>query len=343
MEKTLHIKKFLLSLFITIAAFNNSNAFFGFFSEDPQAVDEPLPPADKRLKIEHFDDAARLRCLSLDGGGVRGVYTAENLRKLGAALPDGIHICEIFAGGITGTSTGSFIALVPVQVVAYDIELNRPRYFSSTETPEARFVNVAMCSSAAPTYFPAVSIDVQPGAGRAQAHCVDGGLFDNSPIIAALRFGIANYPKEVSVEVHWDDFVVLSIGTGEFKGTSRYKQLKHAGLLGWASSAVSIGINGTTQAAESNMDLLYAGVERRENYFRVQAILSPELSAMDNSRIMQNLINAARAEVLKSDLIRFISHHIFIGDEAPAAEAIAQRFDVLRPEMPVRRLTVAEL
>jgi predicted acylesterase/phospholipase RssA len=415
MEKFIKIKSFFFLIpLVTITLFKPGACYI----KDLEGRMADVPREDQRLKVERFAEGSQFQCLSLDGGGVRGVYTAEILHELEKQLPIGKHVFEFFAGGLSGTSTGSFIALglaapahknaenewlpgpyspreitdfyqrmggevfrrwtvencisnimsgykdnclagikkalisaftcfgcfaccknceglcgpkysnvplrraleekfgdlrlkdalVPVQVVAYDVALNRPRYFSSIKTPEARFVDVALCSSAAPTYFPAVSIDVEPSGAR--AHCVDGGIFDNSPVFAALKFAVSNHPKEEGVEVHWDDFIVLSVGAGELLSSSRYKKLKHAGLLGRASRAVSIGIDGTAQAAHENMRLLFEGVKKKKNYFRIQTTLTPELSAMDNPRIMQRLKDKASAEYGETALLEFVAEYI---------------------------------
>lgn len=52
---------------------------------------------------------ARRRVLSIDGGGVRGAFAAQVLVRLEAAT--GQSIGKLFQGSITGTSTGSLIAL----------------------------------------------------------------------------------------------------------------------------------------------------------------------------------------------------------------------------------------
>jgi len=52
---------------------------------------------------------AKRRVLSLDGGGVRGAFTAQILARIEEATE--LPIKDIFQGSITGTSTGSFIAL----------------------------------------------------------------------------------------------------------------------------------------------------------------------------------------------------------------------------------------
>jgi len=56
-------------------------------------------PSDRPFKI-----------LSLDGGGIRGIYTAEILRRCEESFCDGAPLAQYF-DMIAGTSTGGIIAL----------------------------------------------------------------------------------------------------------------------------------------------------------------------------------------------------------------------------------------
>lgn len=439
MSKFLKIKMLLALFCVQFIAPLNACFFYSNLDQE-----ENLPQESARMAINQHP-ASLFRCLSLDGGGVRGVYTAQILQELSEKLPEGHPICEFFQGGITGTSTGSFIALalaapshkneigewyagpytpkeitefyqqigsdvfkswtpsncwsnvtsgygsgcfssikkaawslltcfgcfacnqncgglcgpkysniplkkvleekfgdlrlkdalVPVQVVAYDISLNSPCYFSSLETPEAKFVDVALCSSAAPTYFPAVSIEVKP---NVKAHCVDGGIFDNSPVLASLKLGVSSYAITFEKAPHIDDFCLLSIGTGKMLSSSRYKSLKHAGLLGWASSAVSMSIDGTTQAAQENLRLIFGSIDG-DKYYRIQTVLTPELHQMDNPRITPALIDKAGLED-KSTLLRFVSNHLSSQDNDEYNDALARQLLGAQEVGDVPRVTV---
>ncbi|OFW76804.1 MAG: hypothetical protein A2977_02200 [Alphaproteobacteria bacterium RIFCSPLOWO2_01_FULL_45_8] len=362
------------------------------------------------MKVE-ADPLALARVLCLDGGGLRGVYAAEILSSLETELKEGKRICDFFQGGITGTSTGSLIALalvapnhfnkrtkkmepgpysasdivsfyeemadevfkcwtpshcwtnathgydegclsslkktlwsimtcfgccacckncdgfcgpkygnhalkilleryfggltlkealVPVQIVSYDVLLNQPVYFDSYRHTNIRFVDAALCSSAAPTYLPGVSIG--DGNGSPLYQCIDGGIFDNSACLAALRFGLFHTQKTLQdsgFSLHLTDFVLLSIGTGQRIIGSRYKKLKHASKLTWASEAIEISINGTSQATHANLSAIYEAAELEEEprqYFRIQPILPDTETQMDDSSIIPHLRARARAD-----------------------------------------------
>jgi patatin-like phospholipase/acyl hydrolase len=83
------------------------------------------------------------RVLSLDGGGMRGLYSARVLQKL-ACLMDGTKECELDLGTgfdlIVGTSTGGILAAaltagVPIEKVIHLYQKEGPQIFSDTQPP----------------------------------------------------------------------------------------------------------------------------------------------------------------------------------------------------------------
>jgi patatin-like phospholipase/acyl hydrolase len=83
-------------------------------------------------------------------------------------------------------------SLVPVQVVAFDLYRNAPVYFSTIETPDILMYDAAMATTAAPTFFPA-----HPFTDGAHNYlCVDGGVFENNPVTAALKQAMIFYKNK---------------------------------------------------------------------------------------------------------------------------------------------------
>ncbi len=365
------------------------------------------PTATHNFASADIDKDRIFNVLQLDGGGVRGAFSAQVLRGMHDQTE--IAIYKIFQGGITGTSTGSIIALaltcpqhrdkndewkegpyspkeivafysrmaddvfkcwtpqncwtnlssgyqegclsglvktistlvtcggcgacckncagfcgprysnhtlrqllnhmfgdmtlgqslVPVQAVAYDTRLMSPQYFTSYTTPRMRLADAALCSSAAPTFFPGVSV---PLGDDTLVQCVDGGLIDNSAAFAALSLAKTHFSKRFPNEptAHFDDFILCSVGTGEPTPTDLYKDLKHAGKLGWAGAAVEIGISGRSQATKLILDEIYGtqgngaqGESIRQKYFRIQTNLSDRETQMDDPDIIPGVVAKA--------------------------------------------------
>ena len=82
-----------------------------------------------------------------------------------------------------------------VLIPAFDLKRWQPKFFDREHDANARIVDVALATSAAPTYFPI-------HAGKA-----DGGLFANNPSDSALAFLLAKGAK-------LSDVRMLSVGTG---------------------------------------------------------------------------------------------------------------------------------
>ena len=229
------------------------------------------------------------RILALDGGGVRGAFTASVLAELEKRT--GTQCAERF-DLITGTSTGGLLAIAlamgrpaerlcelyrqdgkvifplagrmrrfvgvlrqlgrskydqkPLRaaltsvlenqqlgdartrlvIPAYDLTNGRIFIFKTRHLDRFQFdvdipaVEIAMCTSAAPTYFPA-NVIVQHGNTR----YVDGGIWANTPVLVAITEAVGFLGKSL------DQLDLLSVGTTEpapdFSGEIR------SGLIGW--------------------------------------------------------------------------------------------------------------
>lgn len=241
----------------------------------------------------------RLQILALDGGGLKGLFSAQVLAHLEADLD--IRILNHF-DLVAGTSTGGIIALAlsigmrPKDIVDFYStkgplifpdahrrqllrRLRRPRYdpqplreallevFGDKRLRDAErmllipsydidsgqvhlfrtphstrlvrdlhvsMVDVALATTAAPTFLPAATVD--------SVHLVDGGVWAANPTMAAVT--------EARGELYWDlDAVrVLSLGT-----TSEVQRMPDdlvtAGAAAWASRAASLFLQAQAQTA----------------------------------------------------------------------------------------------
>ena len=305
-------------------------------------------------------------CLSVDGGGVRGIIPAAILKEIETRTSKSIH--HLFQSGLTGTSTGGLIALglgarksldstdaqynaplftaeelvrfyydeskdifpteeascccscwvsflncvccrgvfsseydneylvkrlkkifgtrklkdslIPVQVVAFDLNRNAPVYFSSLTTPDVLMVDAALATTAAPTFFPAHSFR----SGTVDYQCIDGGVFENNPVAPALKQAITFYHQAYSSLTEYHDFKVVSIGTGHIQRSLDVAGLSRAGKIKWASEVVEIAITGTSIAADKHMRHFFISRGVRDNYFRLQVPIAESDSKLDDSR-----------------------------------------------------------
>ena len=137
-------------------------------------------------------------------------------------------------------------------------------------------VDVAMATSAAPTYFPAFEFDRQ--------RLVDGGMWANNP----ATIGIAEAVSMCGVSL--DSIRVFSLGTtSDLK--PRAPRLNRGGLVQWSTAGVDVLLHGQSIAA-CNLAVHLIG---ESNVFRVDPDVPPGLLRLDGVN-PDELIGRARAE-----------------------------------------------
>ena len=172
-------------------------------------------------------------------------------------------LTTVLGDRILGESTKRL--LVP----SWNVQSGEVHIFKTPHSPRltrdwrVKMVDVALATSAAPTYFPAASVD--------SARLVDGGVFANNPSVLA----IAEATSMLGVPL--DAIRVLNIGTME-PFTDHSDRLDAAGLAGWSTAAVPLIL---TASSASN-----AGLARHligfDNFVRMNATVPPGAFALDH-------------------------------------------------------------
>lgn len=300
--------------------------------------------------------------LSLDGGGIRGLYTAVLLQRLARAVPGFIQGADLLAG----TSTGGLIALglasglrpadlvrlyrtkagkifddswlddlmdlgrlrgaeydnknlkdvlqrllgprkklkhltKRVVIATFDLDnqgesgkvrMWKPKFFHNFPGPDSDgdelVVDVAMRTSAAPTYFPSY-----------QGY-VDGGVVANNPSMAALAQAIdADTGGQQLEQVR-----LFSMGTG-LNPTYVEGDRLDWGMAQWVGPLVQLMIDGVMGVADYQCTRLLG-----KRYHRLAPLL-PKPIAMDDWRKTEELVKyAERAAIgrtvrwLKANFVR---------------------------------------
>lgn len=284
---------------------------------------------------------AAYHILALDGGGIRGVYTAVVLQRLAAQVPGFIERADLLAG----TSTGGIIALglgqgispqslidlyknngdaifsrtvwreirdlndlvgakydnsdleriiqaafgdrtlddlLPRHVLIPSFDLDneakppatrmwKPKFFHNFEGSDSdgaqRIADVALRTSAAPTYFP-----VYEG-------YVDGGMVANNPSMAALAQAI--HPTTGKQQLA--DLRLFSVGTGLTPVFVSGNEMDW-GLAQWAHLLADMMIEGMMGVADYECKQLLG-----TQYFRLAPVL-PWPIALDGAAKIPDLI-----------------------------------------------------
>lgn len=324
----------------------------------------------------------KFKILSIDGGGIKGVFPAFYLALVEQELAkreDGKTKIKDHFHLITGTSTGGIIALalsfgIPAKEI-YDLYLqnakkifgNKRRLFFGQifnsaherdfleelvrnkfkdyfggEDPRIKncltdvaipvydlikgnpsvikspyhqnfkrdlhipAYQVAMATSAAPTYFAPYSsdyIDLE-GMERPFKNKVDGGVMANNPTIIGILEATKAFGKDLK------DLEILSLGTGYKKFTEGDSKRKKWGLRYWMlkngrKRLIELFMQSQSQLVENYINLLHHGVDKTEKdnpnflYDRVNVLLCEddliEMDESDPDRI-KNFAELASAE-----------------------------------------------
>jgi patatin-like phospholipase/acyl hydrolase len=288
---------------------------------------------------------SKFRILCLDGGGIRGLYTAVILDRIVTAVPTFLADIHLYAG----TSTGGILALglavgrTPqegvllyeqwgprifsrswswklrtlwglvgakydnaalheavaselggltmndlaqrdkfVLISSFDLDKGqgthhrwKPKFFHNfpdpTGDPNALLTDVAMCTSAAPTYFPSYN------------GFVDGGVAANSPTMAALAQALD--PGTGGQQLA--DVRLISFGTGQSPNFIA-GQRNNWGLLQWASPAIPVMLEGSMDAQNYECSRVLGMAQ----YHRLNKPL-PEPVELDDVDSMDELVQFA--------------------------------------------------
>lgn len=279
-----------------------------------------------------MSDRQGFQILALDGGGLKGIFSAAILASLEEDL--GTRIADHF-DLIVGTSTGGLIALAlgaglrpaelvsfyenegqavfrdrfrfrslrriarpkfsagrlrrtleaifgdrvladsktPLVIPAFDIGEDDVHLFKTPHHPRLRrdwrepMVDVALATTAAPTYFPAHQLR--------SSHLVDGGVWANNPAMVGVTEAVSVFEEQLG------HIRVLSLGTTS--GLRRPRpRLRRSGIVGWArgGSALEVVLRGQSLGAHNQVIHLLG----RERSLRIDSLVPDGLVRLD--RIM---------------------------------------------------------
>jgi len=296
----------------------------------------------------------KIKILSIDGGGIRGIIPATILAHIEKQFP-GKKIADLF-DYVAGTSTGGIIALgitkkdktispadfidiyagpdgrkifkqkffytwgdekYPTEgidsvlekhfgssqlkdvdpnrvlITAYETKYRKATFFyNQKERYRDLFLkDIARSTSAAPTYFEANPIENAEGINDGQERIysyIDGGVFANNPAMCTLIQSLKDNPG-LSI----DDILLVSVGTGEFRRSLPYDEVKDWGYVGWGKVIFDICSDGIDDTIDHQLKQLMP----EENYFRFQIKLPEEVKDIeqmdnvddDNLKLLQEL------------------------------------------------------
>ncbi len=167
--------------------------------------------------------------------------------------------------------------IIRLMFTTYNLSERKVDFFKSygsSKFQSTPVCNILQAATAAPTYFPPISIDDT-------LYC-DGGIVANCPLLAAYTEMRKLFPN--------DEILILSIGTGYSTSNNQFAHSKHFGMLKWIYNLVNVFVD--NQYDPYIMDRITRKVDDKCTVIR----LNPPIPDYLNKMIltppeMQELIN----------------------------------------------------
>lgn len=212
--------------------------------------------------VEHYEDLASHVFPRSRGRWPRKIarlwrptYNHDALREM---------LIEVLGTRLLGDSDKRLI------IPSYDVQRGQVHLFKTphhsrlTRDWKVPMVDVAMATSAAPTFFRAAKVDGQ--------RLVDGGVWSNNPSVVAVTEAVS------MLDVPLGRIRVLNVGTTDAT-TNHPKRLDTGGIVAWASRAVELVLTASSRGAAGTAQHL-VGPDR---YARFDAKVPAGLYSLDQA------------------------------------------------------------
>ncbi|HJQ28790.1 MAG TPA: patatin-like phospholipase family protein [Rubrobacter sp.] len=217
-----------------------------------------------------------------EGGKIFSIPVWHRIQSAGGVLEekypsDGIEeVAKRYFGDVRLAD-----AYKEVLVTAYEIEKRSPWFFKRrhAKDPTKKGYNhymreVARATSAAPTYFEPLQLEVGP---EGELAFIDGGVHSNNPAMCAYVEALKIHPEE-------RDFLVVSLGTGELTRNMPYEEVKGWGLALWAQPILNVVFDGVADTVDYQLkELLSTEEGEARRYYRFQTVLDIGKDDMDDA------------------------------------------------------------
>jgi patatin-like phospholipase/acyl hydrolase len=170
-------------------------------------------------------------------------------------------------------------ALTDVLITSYDIERRMAFFFKSRKAKQDPAYDfpmkkVARATSAAPTYFEPLKLEANTP--DEYYPLVDGGVHSNNPAMCAFAEAKAAFKDA-------DDFLLVSIGTGQMTRPILYDKAKDWGLVGWVRPLIEVMFDGMINTVDYELQQFLPDRNGVKRYYRLQARLDEKTSEIDDT------------------------------------------------------------
>ena len=197
-------------------------------------------------------------------------------------------------------------------IPSYDTGMGRvylfktPHHRGCAQDAGIKAVDVALATSAAPTYFPAHTIE-----GRGTF--IDGGVWANCPATVGIVEALSFCGQTL------DDIHVLSVSTTNYPFRLG-KEVQLGGLWRWAPKLIETFMFSQAQASVGFSTSLLrdrSGDKPIDRFFRIDYLAEPHIYSLANVQLVQELIELGRAEAEKIANRTLVMNEFINGVAAP--------------------------
>lgn len=217
----------------------------------------------------------------------RPKYSNKNLKNI---------LSTVFHEYLTIGDLKKYVFIPSFNVKGFNSNNWQPVFFnnlSKGELSTAKVIDVALSSSAAPTYFPS------------HKNFIDGGVIDNSPSASSM----ISTMKILKPRHQLSDFRVLSIGTGQTLDSIK-NDTSNWGALQWAlypTSNMKLPLVSILLMSDAPLSEMYCQELIGLNYHRINPILNYEIPLDDYKKVP--LLKKAVDNLDLSEAYRYIERY----------------------------------
>lgn len=215
-----------------------------------------------------------IKDLSVGGVSLRGAqYSSEGLHDVLVRTFDDLTLGELH---------------IDVLIPAFDLDNRgdprrwKPKFYSARHDPDELVVDVAMRTSAAPTYFPTYQ------------GFIDGGVVCNDPSIAALAYAIREGMHDGMASLMIGGVKLFCLGTGQMPKFIEGEDSKDWGGLQWVRHLLDIFMDGGLM-----VPVYEAATVLGENYYHLNPQLDEEIPLDCNAYKGESTLNENMAKLLE--------------------------------------------
>ncbi|WP_197084220.1 CBASS cGAMP-activated phospholipase [Desulfovibrio sp. TomC] len=169
---------------------------------------------------------------------------------------------ELTLGSIYNNSSGTALCIPSINVISGKAIVFKTQHEQRlTRDLDTPLWEVALATSAAPTYFPLAQVSVSNS--DSYILCTDGGLWANNPTLVAFVEALSYLNAKI------EDISILSLGNIKGNTCFRSNTYRGKGLFWWNTNLVSMFMDTQSEAVHNQIEIIFRSQGICDNYIRI--------------------------------------------------------------------------